>query len=59
MRPNLDLKTPIMKATDLTHCVIAHCNFGIAEITSFSSYKDGWLLDTRATSHMTFRKMLF
>ena len=25
----------------------------------FSSYKDNWLLDTGATSHMTFRKYCF
>ena len=28
-------------------------------MTSLSSYKDCWLLDTGATSHMTFRKYYF
>ena len=28
-------------------------------MTSLSSYKDCWLLDTGATSHMTFRKYCF
>ena len=40
-------------------CIVAHCNLGINEMTSLSSYKDCWLLDTVATSHMTFRKYCF
>ena len=47
------------KAPDSAHCVVAHCNLGINEMTSLSSYKDCWLLDTGATSHMTFRKYCF
>ena len=39
--------------------IVAHCNLGINEMTSLSSYKDCWLLDTGATSHMTFRKDCF
>ena len=37
-------------------CIVAHCNLGFNELTSLSSYKDCWLLDTGATSHMIFRK---
>ena len=40
-------------------CIVAHCNLGFNEMTSLSSYKDCWLLDTGATSHMTFRKDCF
>ena len=40
-------------------CIVAHCNLGFNEMTSLSSYKDCWLLDTGATSHMNFRKRLF
>ena len=40
-------------------CIVAHCNLGINEMTSLSYYKDCWLLDTGATSHMTFRKDCF
>ena len=40
-------------------CIVAHCNLGINEMTSLSFYKDCWLLDTGATSHMTFRKDCF
>ena len=35
-------------------CIVAHCNLGFNEMTSLSSYKDCWLLDTGATSHMKF-----
>ena len=37
-----------------------HCNLGIEEAfgTSFS-WNDTWLLDTRATCHMKFRKEFF
>ena len=41
-----------VKVPDSTHCVVAHCNLGINEITSLSSYKDCWLLDNGANSHM-------
>ena len=47
------------KALDSTHCIVAHYNIGINEITSLSSYKDCRLLDISATSHMTFRKDCF
>ena len=30
-------------------CIVAHCNLGINEMTSLSSYKDCWLLNTGAT----------
>ena len=40
-------------------CIVAHCNLGFNEMTSLSSYKYCWLLDTGATSHMTFRKDCF
>jgi len=43
------------------HYVVAHCNLVIEEVfsTSFSSWNYTWLLDTRATCHMTFRKDFF
>ena len=47
------------KSSDSAHCIVAHCNLGINEMTSLSSYKDCWLLDTGETSHMTFRKDCF
>ena len=47
------------KYSDFSHCIVAHCNLGINEMTSLSSYKDCWLLDTGATSHMTIRKECF
>ena len=40
-------------------CIVAHCNLGFNEMTSLSSYKDCWLLDIGATSHMTFKKYFF
>ena len=46
------------KSSNSTHCIVAHCNLGINEMTSLSSYKDCWLLDTGVTSHMTFRKIV-
>ena len=47
------------KSSDSAHCIVAHCNLGINEMTSLSSYKYCWLVDTSATSHMTFRKDCF
>ena len=47
------------KSSHYAHCIVAHCNLGINEMTSLSSYKDCWLPDTGATSHMTFRKYCF
>ena len=47
------------KSSDSTHCIVAHCNLGINEMTSLSYYTDCWLLDTGATSHMTFREDCF
>ena len=47
------------KYYDYAHCIVAHCNLGINKLTSLSSYKDCQLLDTGATSHMTFRKDCF
>ena len=44
------------KSSDSAHCIVAHCNIGINEMTSLSSYTDCWLLDTGATSHMTLEK---
>ena len=46
-------------ASKSSDSVVAHCNLGINEMTSLSSYTDCWLLDTGATSHMTFRKDCF
>ena len=48
----------LVNPPDSAHCIVAHCNLGINEITSLSSYKDYWSLDTGATSHMTFRKTI-
>jgi len=44
-----------------THYVIAHFNVAIEELfsTSNSILTDTWLLDTRATYHMTFRRDFF
>jgi hypothetical protein len=42
--------------------VISHCNIGINEDlfkTSFSSWRDAWLLDTGATCHMNFQRDFF
>ena len=47
------------KSPDSTHCIVSQCNICINEINSLSYYKDCWLLDTSATSHMTFRKECF
>ena len=40
------------KSSEYAHCIVA-------KMTSLSSYKDCWLLDTGATSHVTFRKDCF
>ena len=47
------------KAPDSTHCIVSHYNIGIIEINSLLSFKDCWLLDTSATSHMNFRRDCF
>ena len=47
------------KSSDSAHCIVAHCNLRINEMTSLSSYTECWLLDTGATSHMTFIKDCF
>jgi hypothetical protein len=50
------------KALESAHFVIAHCNIGINEDlfkTSFSSWRDAWLLDTGATCHMNFWRDFF
>jgi hypothetical protein len=44
------------------HYVVSYCNIGVTEDlfnTSFSSWGDAWLLDTGATSHMTFQRYFF
>jgi hypothetical protein len=51
-----------MKGKAPSHYVVSHCNIGVTEDlfnTSFASWGDAWLLDTGATSHMTFRRDLF
>jgi hypothetical protein len=51
-----------MKVKAHVHYVVSHCNIGVTEDlfnTSFASCGDAWLLDTGATSHMTFRRDLF
>jgi hypothetical protein len=50
------------KALESTHYIVSHCNIGVTEDlfnTSFASWRDAWLLDTGATSHMTFRRDFF
>jgi len=45
------------KALESAHSIVAHCNIGVTEDlfnTSFSSWRDVWLLETGATCHMTF-----
>jgi hypothetical protein len=39
------------------HYIVSHCNIGVTEDlfnTSYTPWRDAWLLDTGATSHMTF-----
>jgi hypothetical protein len=46
----------------LAHYVVSHCNIGVIEDlfnASLSFWEDAWLLDTGATSHMTFRRDFF
>lgn len=50
------------KALESAHYVVAHCNIGVTEDlfnASFASWKDDWLLNSRATCHMTFRRDFF
>ena len=39
------------KSSDSAHCIVEHCNLGINEMTSLSSYTECWMLDIGATSH--------
>jgi hypothetical protein len=44
------------------HYVVSHCNIGVTEDlfnTSYTLWKDAWLLDTGATSDMTFQRDFF
>jgi len=50
------------KAPESAHYVVAHCNVGVNEDlfnASLASWKNGWLLDSGATCHMTFRRDFF
>jgi hypothetical protein len=50
------------KAPESAHYIVAHCNIEVIEDffnTSFVSWRDAWLLDTGATSHMTFQRDFF
>jgi len=50
------------KAPESSHYVVAHCNIGVNEDlfnASLTSWKNGWLLDSGATCHMTFRRDFF
>ena len=50
------------KPVESAHSVLAHCNNGVTENlfdVSFTSWRDDWLLDSRATCHMTSRKYFF
>ena len=50
------------KAPQSTHYVVAQCNIGVNEYlfnASLASWKNDWLLDSRATYHMTHRKYFF
>jgi len=47
------------KEHESTHYVVAHCNIGVIEElfnASLASWKDDWLLDSRETCHMNFRR---
>lgn len=46
-----------VKVLESAHDVIAHCNIEVDTNifnTSFASWQDTWLVDTNATSHITF-----
>jgi len=50
------------KAPESTHYVVAHCNIGVNEDlfnASLASWKNDWLLDSRAACHMNFRRDFF
>jgi hypothetical protein len=50
------------KGKVITHYTVSHCNIGVTDDlfnTSFASWRDAWLLDTGATSHMKFRREFF
>jgi hypothetical protein len=49
------------KPPESANYIVAHCNLSINEFfsTSFSSWEDTWILDTRATCHITFIRDFF
>jgi hypothetical protein len=50
------------KALKSAGYIVSHCNIGVIEDlfnTSFTSWRDAWLLDTYATCHMTFQRDFF
>jgi len=50
------------KAPESAHYGVAHCNIGVNEglfNASLASWKNDWLLDSRETCHMTFRRIFF
>ena len=50
------------KALESTHYVVSHCNIGVTEDlfdASLTSWRNYWLLDSRATCHVNFRKHFF
>jgi hypothetical protein len=45
------------KPLESSHYIVSHCNIGVTEYlfnTSYTPWRDAWLLDIGATSHMTF-----
>jgi hypothetical protein len=57
-----DKDKDLTKGKAPAHYVVSRCNIGVTgELfnTSFASRGDAWLLDTGATSHMTFRRDFF
>jgi hypothetical protein len=50
------------KAPESIHYIFSHFNVGVNEFlfnTSFSSWRDTWLLEKGETCHMTFHRDLF
>jgi hypothetical protein len=61
-KENKGKTSELAKGKAPTHYIVSHCNIGVTEElfnTSFPSWRDAWLLDIGATSHMTFKRDRF
>jgi hypothetical protein len=50
------------KVLEYAHYIVNHCNIGVNEDlfnTSFSSWRDAWMLDTGVACHITFQRDIF